>query len=244
MKRSMMTLLIVSLLFIAGCNRDKDAQDYANKLSIVLKSYQGQVNNKIKAEQDSYQSLATYYARAQEENVIETLYLERSERSLSLADEVATRRFSKTAPITLSELQDRLRDYSSIDFQQARTTFEDEMDVSSKYLANLEDLAIEAKNIQELTQSLDDLAKPKGQRQQLKELATFAQHIDEEFEKMLCEDLAKEKKCLNKQLNSETDEARKKMLEAKIKLLDEKITERLQANKCPDLSSIKCPDTN
>jgi len=208
-------ILLAGLPLLAGCRgEDKSAQDYAKKLSVVLASYQDQVNQKIKAEQDAYKQLAATYARARDQDAVETLYLERSERSRKIADQLVQR--GPNEPVTLSEIREMLRDYGNQDFELTRPMLEQEAAARAQYLANLEDLQLEAGKIQALTEALNELAKPKSRAQQFKDLTKFAETVNSEFNRRVCEDLAAQISSLETKAAAEADPNKKKLIQAQI----------------------------
>ena len=216
-------LLLIGAFAMGGCGQDRDAEEYAKKLGVVLKAYHDEVNQKVKAERKAYVGLAALYGRAQDEDVHESLWLQRAELSEQIADKLIERR----TPPSLSEVKALLKRYADADFQLTRKLLEREAAESAAFLATLESLSVETKKIEALTQALDDLAQPKSRRQQLKELAAYAQQVDTEFRKLVCADLSQQLKDLQDQLNKATGDA-KKALEDRRADLDK----RIKANKC------------
>jgi len=244
MKRLGTVSFLLCLLFLAGCE-DKAAETYADKLKSVLQSYQEQIEKKVQAEEESYRNFSSIYGHARTQDTIETLYLERLERANAISDKLLSKN-RDGGDLSLSEIQAALKEYASYDFEQTRTMFEQESATQSQYLADLESLDVETANIQALIKSLDDLAKPKGRVQRLKDLSAFAQNVDLEYQKLSCADLAKQKKCLEAEKAQEEkrfppDKGKIANLSNQIKRLDGEITERDKAHKCPDLSIIECP---
>jgi hypothetical protein len=196
-------LLVVGLglLLSAGCRgEDRTARQYAQKLNVVLRSYQDQVNRKIAAEQEAYQRLAAAYAHDRDVDVRENLELERAERSQRVADALLKR--GSSDPISPSELKNLLQGYGAYDFDQTRALLDREVAAETQYLAALESMEVETQKIQALSQALDDLAKPKSRAQQFKDLAAFADQVNQEFDKLVCADLAEEIKRLQGKLEA------------------------------------------
>jgi hypothetical protein len=222
-------LAVCSIALLSGCSSlHGPAEQYAQKLSKVLQAYQDQTNRKVQTEQATYKRLASIYARAQDEDVMESLYLERSERAAQLADKLIQQ--EATRPVTLSEVRRWLRDYGTTDFSQTQPLLERESEDHARFLANLENLEIETKQIESLGQALDELAQPQSQTQRLKELAAFAERVGAEFEKLVCEDFTNMIKEQEKQLTQETDAVKKARLQGQIDAL----MERKKARKCSE----------
>jgi len=237
MNRVLGIILIFSALLLTGC--DEEAQQYARELKQVLSSYQEQVQRKTNAEQAAYRSLTSYYAHAQEEDLFLKLQLERNERVRKLADEYV--KGQRSAP-TNSELRGFLKDFANFDFEETRKGLEDESDVNTRYLANLESLQLETEKMESLSQALDSLSKPKRPLAQLKEFVAFANQVDKEVQKLACEDVAKEIKCLEKQKAAETDAVKKQLIQAEIDKRKTRLSQLKSSGSCPaNVDSLTCP---
>jgi hypothetical protein len=204
MRKFAIVLLVCGLLTLTGC--DEEAQQYAGQLNEVLKSYQAQVNRKIKAEQEAYRSLSALYANAQEEEVFFRLALERNQRARQMAEELIS---GKQSPPTPSEIRAFMKDYANYDFEQTRVLLEEETEASARFLTELENLELEAKKIENLGKSLEELSKPKRSLRQLKEFVGFAMEVDKGVRKLACDDLDKEKKSVEDQLSKEQENTEK-----------------------------------
>lgn len=179
MKRAVAIFLLISLLFLSGCE-DKDAQQYSKELIGVLNSYQTEVNKKIKAEKESYKNLADIYQRAREVDRLEALEQERAERSEKMAGEMIKGDYEPRP----AEVLPRLRDYANFDFEMNRKIFEVESDAQVRFLSDIADLEFDAKNISALSKALGELAKPKGNLQQVKDFAAFTKQVKDELDKL------------------------------------------------------------
>lgn len=238
MKKLATLLLLCSLFALTGC--DEEAQEYAKQLGTVLNSYQAQVNRKINAEQEAYKSLTTFYAHAQEEDMFFNLALERNKRAREMADEFVS---GKKSPPTASEIRAFLKSYSSYDFDQTRALLENESDASTRFLTNLENLELESQKVESLSKVLEELSKPKRPLRQLKDFASFATQVDKEMQKLVCDDLAKEIKCLEKQKGKETDPKKKEAMEAELTKLKAAFQAQKNSGKCSaNVDSLECPD--
>ncbi len=226
------SLLFVSLagalLLSVGCKSDKDAREYAEKLIEVLRVYQQQVNEKVKAEQDTYEQLALIYAQAERVRVVESLTAERLERSGRLADEW----WLGETPVTTSAVNDALNDYAAYDLEVSRDTLLRELDAHRNYLEGIEALEVEMKRIQSLTKALQELAKPKSREDQVKELAQFAEDVNKAYQQIVCAELEKELETLNSsKTGAEAEEVER--LDRQL----EEIQQRIDAKKCSELNA-------
>src|SRR5689334_17806975 len=247
MRRLGTVLMLLVSLIGTGCD-DKTARDYANKLVAVLNSYQEQVNQKIKAEQNSYKNLSTTYARAQQEDLLLSLELKRQE----LTEQFTDKGLVEKKPITLFQIHQRLQTYANGDFEATRKMLEQESGIESQILVNLDSLEFESSNIEALSKALQDLGKPKGNVKQLKDLAAFAKAAKDEFDKDVCTDLAQQSKCLEATIAnlttkkaSETDPVKKKNLSDQLDAATDqknKIDERRKTKSCAEAANVECPE--
>jgi hypothetical protein len=241
MKKVKLLILLASLAVLSGCN-DEDARLYAQKLKQVLTAYQVQLNDKIAAEKRAYRQLAAISARVGEEDIIETLHIEREERARRIAEGL----LKDPGPLMRSEIHAKLQDYAALDFNQTRDLLERESAAVSQYLQDLESLEVDTKKVKALGESLDDLGKEKGRLRRLKQLADFVEKVDVEYDKLVCVDLVRELACLKKKLDATTDATQKAALKEQIAQLEERIKLRkdAQPRRCPaddELNKIDCP---
>jgi hypothetical protein len=236
--KSLTIVLVAGALAAAGCG-DDDARAYAKKLGVVLKAYHEQVNLKVKAEQESYKRLAGIYGRAQDEDARESLFLERNELAQQIADQLQGGRPSPS----ITEIRALLKRYADTDVQLMRKILEREGADNIEALGTLASLDVETKKVESLSKALDSLAQPKSTRQQLKELAVFAEQVDTEFKKLVCADLTQQLKEAQDQKKAAEEESRKTGLsvtqkaaaDAKVKRLQDLVTDlenRKTASKC------------
>src|SRR5215211_4129580 len=94
MKKLTIALLVLISLSMPAC-KDQEAREYAARLIPVLDSYQEQLSQKIKAEQESYEELADNFESARKDAVVDDLKKERVVRSEELGEEFAV---AKNAP--------------------------------------------------------------------------------------------------------------------------------------------------
>lgn len=223
MKKLIGLLLITAVVSLSGCG-DKEAREYAAKLIPVLNSYQEQLSQKIKAEQDSYEELAEAYEEARKADIVIRLSSDRERRSEDLGERLSK---STNAP-TLSQLFASLQEYGKSDFETTQTVLQEGIDARSKYLDNLESLEIELQKVKLLKDALQELAKGKSDFAKFKGAADFVLNTDAEVNKLMCADLKKQLDQLNKDRGTASG-AQKKKIEEKIK----QTTERMATKQCP-----------
>lgn len=187
MKKLLASLLVIAVLGLSGCG-DKEAREYAAKLIPVLDSYQEQLSQKIKVEQDSYKELAEAFEEARKADISLRLEFERSTRSEDLGEETAS---VDDAP-SLLEILTPVQEYALADFDATKSLLEEELNARSKYLTGLENLEIELQKIKVLKEALQELAKSKSDFKKFKNATEFLLKTDEGINKLLCVDLKKQ----------------------------------------------------
>jgi DNA repair exonuclease SbcCD ATPase subunit len=222
MRKLTALLAIAVAVSLSGCG-DKEAREYAARLIPVLDSYQEQLSQKIKAEQESYTELAKAFEEARKEDVTTRLMAERNRRSEELGEKIS----GAKEPPALSQIFASLQDYAKSDFETTQSLLEESLDARSKYLADLESLEVELQKVKLLKEALKELAKSKSDFKKFKEAADFALKTDEGITKLLCADLKKQLDQLKAEKDAAKDEDKKK-LEQKIK----QTTERMATKKC------------
>jgi hypothetical protein len=181
-KRLLPVATLAAFALTTGCS-DKEARDYAALLVTVVERYQAQIGRKVAAERKSYKDLAGVFAQAQTDDMIDSLLLDRTERSQAVAAQLVN---GEIAP---SRIPDLLRAYAAHDFDQTRQIFQREMDAGAHYLAGLEDLNAEAEKIETLHKLLQGLADGKGLATRSKDLTAFAQATAAQYSSDICKDL-------------------------------------------------------
>lgn len=242
MKRLTISLLVLILLSMPAC-KDQEAREYAARLIPVLDSYQEQLSQKIKAEQESYEELADNFESARKDAVVDDLAKERVVRSEELGEEIAV---ANNAP-TFSTIIGHVLKYGNHDFETTRALFQEALGARSRYLTELESLEIDLQKIKLLKGSLQELAKSKKDFKELKEASAFVNETHSAMEKLDCDDLKNEVDALDKELgvlnkeitelNKKADENAKKIkvrLEAKQAIIDKKksLSERMATKVC------------
>jgi hypothetical protein len=214
MKRFLIPACALTLL--AGCV-DKDAREYAAKLSELLGSYQKQIEKRIQTEEKFYRDSAKDFRDEADMDVNRVLSIERDERSRELLAEMQEKGRAPSSAL----LQQRLRDYGNMDFDATRRLLERETTAEMEYLAGIQDLDGQAKSVKALNKALQELAKAPSTTDQLKQLQAFVTGVKTEIDRLDCADL---KKALDQATG------KKKSLEAKKKPL-EATPERKEKNK-------------
>ena len=242
------------MLALAGCD-DKDAREYAKELSGVVKSYQSELNKKIKAEKDSYKDLSGTYAYAQQVSLSADLDGERERRKDELTDSL----LHGDAKVTPADIHAMLINYAEHDFDATRQMLERESDGQAEYLASLQSLELQSQSLEALSKALEELAKPKSNVKQLKELAGAAQEFRSKLAELECDDFARQIACLKKQKEAlekkaaALDDADEKELIKKRGLLGEakalqdeidRLSEQFKSGGCKAdvLTKATCPD--
>jgi hypothetical protein len=210
------TLALV--FFTAGCHED---QRYATELARIVRLYQEQVNRQVKGEQDYYAAMGSLLGRSEDQDVYLSLTLARQERARQDAADL------KHGQMQSAEVLDHLRNYAAEEFSQSRAIYEKEMNAQNKYLANLENLAVESAKVEALANLLDDFAKPQGLKDRVAGLVDYGGGVKAYFDKQVCDDLTDQIASATKaQAAAKPDSAEKAAADARIKLL----TDRQAAN--------------
>ena len=222
MRRILISLLIIGVACLSACG-DQEAREYAAKMIPVLDSYQEQLSQKIKAEQDSYQELADTYDQARKADITIHLAGERESRSEELGETIANSNKPSFLQITAP-----LQEYATLDFETTKSLLQEELDARSKYLSDLESIEIDLQKVKALKNALQEMAKSKGGFKSFKEAANFLLKADEGVNSLLCTDLKKQLDLLNKAKAAATGDEVKKKIDGKI----QRVTERMATKKC------------
>ena len=233
------TFFIITLLFsviFSGCDSE-DARNYAKELVGVLKTYKAEINKKIKAEQQSYKDLSATYAYAKQMDVKIGLQTDRLRRASEITDRLLNKS-DGDKEITTSDISNMVLDYANSDFDKTRQMLERETNDQSEFLTGLETLELQAQNIDELIKVLEELAKPKSNLKQLKDLALAAKTFKDRLNELECEDIERQIACLQKKKDSaETPANQKEKIQAEIDRLQKQMNDTGCKNKglvCPE----------
>lgn len=198
---------VCAMALLTGCV-DKDAREYAARLSDLLVSYQKQIDKRIQTEEKFYRDSADDLRDESDLDTHRSLSLERDERSRELLADLRDKGRAPSAAL----LQQRLREYASLDFDATRRILTRENTAQMEYLVGLQDLVSQSKNVKALSKALQELTKAPSTTDQLKQLQTFASGVKTEIDRLDCADL---KKALDQANETKKSlEAKKKPLEA------------------------------
>jgi hypothetical protein len=231
MRRIITILFVCGPLLLAGCEQ-KEVREYAQRLANALKSYKVEINKKIEAEQEAAKMQAAVYSYTQRIDTLLSLDNDRFRRASVLAESLMA-----GGKLTPSDIQSRLAEYAKLDFDATRAIFEKDADDQAAFLTGVENLELQAQNIDALIEALEDLAKPRSNIAQLKDAAAFAVKFKQELDKLRCEDLASEIKCLEPKAAAAAG-AGKTRIQGEI----ERLKQRMKDDQCADslLASAVC----
>lgn len=207
----------VVLSLTSACG-DKAAEDLARQLIAVANQYQEQVDRTNDAERRAHKKLVSTYVDAQRSNVFLSLEQERIERARRVADEAVE---VKLARPTLSDIEDQLREYADLDFEQTRKLMKAESEARAEYLSQLATLKSNSAKVAALTSSFAQLAKSKSNTDKLKEIVSFFQESKKEFDKLHCAKLKAQIDSVQKQVNAKKTAPPNELPDAKAKRLAE-----------------------
>ncbi len=220
MKKTITMLLFCAMLLLTACN-DKEAREYSGRLAEALKAYKAEINDKIKAERKSYNKLAGVYADAQKVDAVLSLDADRLRRAAALADKML-----QGGKLGQQEISTLLADYAKQDFDATRAIFEKETDDQASFLTGLDNLELQAQNVDALILLLEEMAKPTSSKAvQLRLYGEFALKVKEGVYDLRCKSWASQIKCLEAAKTAATTDAAKKQIQADIDALTAQFTD-------------------
>jgi len=177
-------LITTTALMLTGCGGTKVAENYAAKMGEVLKTYREQVDVKIRAEQQSYIDLAQIYDAANTERIKQSMLLDRNKRAVETTDRLVRAKAANPAARAafLSQIHNDIEQFATADFQQMQAVYTRELDSYKQSLEGLADLAVEQENLDNLKNTLADLAQPKNLVEQLKATGQFGCEINRNYQ--------------------------------------------------------------
>jgi uncharacterized protein YicC (UPF0701 family) len=231
MRRIIAILFIGGALLLSGCEQ-KEAREYAQRLANALKSYKVEINKKIEAEQEAGKMQAAVYSYTQRTDALLSLENDRFRRASVLAESLIAG--GKLTPVGIQGL---LAEYAKLDFDTTRAIFEKDADDQAAFLTGIENLELQAQNIDALIGALEDLARPGSDIAQLKDAAAFAVKFKQKLDELRCEDLASEIKCLELKAAAATG-VEKTRIQGEI----DRLKQRMKNDQCADglLASAVC----
>jgi len=174
-------VLAVLSMAVAGC--DKRAREFAEKTRLILLQRSEQLSKKIAAETKAYNASAAHAAAAHRALVDSRLANERNGRSIALAADYGDGRRPA------SRWQSHLEEYGQIDYTANRELLTADIDAGSRFLQNINAMAIEQDRVDALAMLLAALAKKPTLAQDLVALKTFAEETKTEFDQRVCAQL-------------------------------------------------------
>lgn len=182
MKRLIATLPI--FLLLTGC--EQTAADFAKKTNELLAEYQKRVQEQITETTAYYHQAGTLLGSETRRQTVDSLQTERNERSTELeADYRESRKPS-------SLYRTHLRDYANLHFEQQRQWLIGDLDASAPFLAQLVALEQDQATIDAFSKMLENLAKPRSARDELKDLSQFVGDSKTQLNTLLCGDITKQ----------------------------------------------------
>jgi hypothetical protein len=185
--RSRIAGLIVCMLLaplVSAC--DEEAQQFALRTAEILQQRSAEVSRKIAAERKAYQDVSSIAAETQRDLIESSLNNERTARSIALAADYDEGRKP------LSRWQTELAEYGQIDYRLNRDLLAADMGASGEFMTKLQALEIEQAKIDALAKLLAALAKKPSLASDLQDIGDFADDFKDEFDKKVCEALAKD----------------------------------------------------
>ena len=214
MKKALILITALSTVLLVSCGEGKVAEQYAAKMSDVLKTYRGRVEAKIQAEQQSYLDLAQIYDSAEAQRIQNQLDLSRNAHTRELADRIQKGAQGKPTAeknVWLSEIHTTLQSYAAEDFKQGLLLLNREMEAYKKSLQDLDDLSVDQANLNKLQNQLQALAKPNGTVDRLRSLAEFGCDVNRNYRLL---EIDRELADLAKKMDAETNADKKTSLGA------------------------------
>jgi hypothetical protein len=172
------------VILSSGC--DKKALEFAVKTALLLDQRSEQLSKKIAGETRAYNSAAAVAAESHRDLVDSSLRNERNSRSIALAADYDEGR----KPV--SRWQSDLAEYGQIDHIRTRELLSADIDAGSLFLQKLQALKIEQDKVEALAKLLSALAEKPTLVQDIAALGTFAAETQTDFDKKVCDALAKD----------------------------------------------------
>jgi hypothetical protein len=179
-------LLLCVLLAPLASACDEEARQFALRTAEILQQRSAELTRKIAAEQKAYQDVSSIANETQRDLIESSLNNERSARSIALAADYDEGR--KPA----SRWQSDLAEYAQIDYRLNRDLLSADMGAGAEFMQKLQELEIEQAKVDALAKLLAALAKKPSLKTDLEAVSAFAEDTKAEFDKKVCEALAKD----------------------------------------------------
>lgn len=212
-------LILAASLALASCGGNKVAENYATRMGTVLTTYRDQIDAKIIAEQQSYLDLAKAHDAARVERIRNLMLNEQDKRTLTTSDRLIRDKAAQPTRNVAwrSQIHAEIEQFAELDFQQTEQIYAGELDAYKKSLEAMEDLSVEQASLDRLKDTLGALARPKSIIEKLKDAGEFGCEVNRNFQLLETTQALDD---ISKQISSESDAAKKKLLETQKTLLE------------------------
>lgn len=183
-RRTGLLLCLLLTPLMIGC--DEKAQEFALRTAEILKQRSAELTRKIAAERKAYEQVSTIAAETHRDLIESSLNNERSARTIALAADYDE---GRKPP---SRWQSELADYAQIEYRLNRDLLAADMNAKGEFMSRLQALEIEQAKVDALAKLLAALAKKPSLADDITAIAAFGEDAKEEFDKKVCEALAKD----------------------------------------------------
>jgi hypothetical protein len=182
-KRLLAVLLLLPL--VSAC--DEEARQFAARTAEILQQRSVQLSAKIAKESAVYNAIATHALESSRQLADSRLLNERMERASVLALDYVEG--SKKA----SRWRTDLTEYARLDYTVNRQLLTQDMNAQSRFMTQIQALSLEQDKVDALAMLLATLAKKRPVLEDLQAAGTFLEETKAEFDKKVCDQLAKDK---------------------------------------------------
>jgi hypothetical protein len=179
-------ILCVVLLGVSTAACDEDALRLAREARGVLVTYEKELGRKIAAEQRAYDRQSQVMAVAHREQLASGLEQERIERARTLSLDLVENQTRVT------RWREPLRAYAAADYGVQRELLLQDLGSEMNFVARIQALEIDKQKIRAVATALDALSEKISFTDQVKAFAEFAQEVKTDFEKQVCDSLARQ----------------------------------------------------
>ena len=165
---------------------DEDARQFALRTAEILRQRSAELTRKIAAEKKAYQDVSSIANESHRALIESSLNNERTARSIALAADYDE---GRKPP---SRWQTDLVEYAQIDYRLNRDLLAADMGAGAEFMQKLQALEIEQAKIDALAKLLAALAEKPSLAEDLDAITAFAEDTKAEFDKKVCEALAKD----------------------------------------------------
>ena len=183
-RRAALFLCLLLAPALSAC--DEKAQQFALRTAEILEQRSAELTKKIAAERKAYQDVSAIANQIHRDLIESSLNNERTARSIALAADYDE---SRKPP---SRWQTDLADYGQMNYRLNRDLLSADLGAGAEYMQKLQALEIEQAKIDALSKLLAALAKKPSLAEDLAAIGAFAEDTKKEFDKKVCEALAKD----------------------------------------------------